>query len=175
MKTKPNNLFKLDLQLFTEGDPAPTPESQDQKYLDVIKELKEKSVSKEEYDKVVADRDKLLNDYLNGGSPTPEVEVDTTTEKELIEALYGDKAEELSNLEYWKKTCKLREMQMGRGMIDPGVPRGRDGEGPTTEDFARSAKVFEVIQECINEAGDDPAKFNELLDGRVIGGLPKKK
>ena len=174
MKTKPNNLFKLNLQLFAEEE-KPTPENQDQKYLEVIKELKEKSVPKEDYERVVADRDKLLNDYLNGGSPDPEVVVDTTTEKELIEALYGDKAQELSNLEYWKKTCKLREMQMERGMIDPGVPRGRDAGGPTTEDFARSAKVFEVIQECINASGDDPEKFNELLDSKVIGGLPKKK
>lgn len=175
MKTKPKNLFKLDLQLFAEGDQASTPESQDQKYLDVIKELKEKSVPKEDYDRVVADRDKLLNDYLNGGSTAPEVVVDTTTEKELIDALYGDKAQELSNLEYWKKTCKLREMQMERGMIDPSVPRGRDGGGPTTEDFARSARVFEVIQECIDASGDDPEKFNDLLDSKVIGGLPKKK
>ena len=170
MKTRP---YKLDLQLFAEDQPETPPTDLEQNYIEVIKELKENSVPKEDYDRVLDENKRLLNEYLNGGEPVSVPEEEKITEAQLREDLYGGK-KELTNLEYWDKTIKLREMVMARGQIDPAVPVGHKYK-PTSEDFAVSAKVFAEIGECVKAADGDPAKFNDLLDAKIIGGIPRAK
>ena len=161
--------FKLDLQMFAEEEPEPPKPEED--YLKVIKDLKEKSVSKEEYDKLLEDRNKLLNDYLNGGDLKPHVDPKNKESAEDIrEYLRQGKAR--TNLELWTKYLDLRDKVMEQGEIDPMVPVGPDVT-PKDSDFASAAKTASEIRECIENCGGDPELFNQLLDKKFIGGFPK--
>lgn len=165
--------FKLDLQMFAEGDPEPAPEPE-KDYLKIIADLKKNTVPKSEYEKVRNDRDKLLNDYLNGGDPQPEV--NDPPQKESAEDLraYLRSGKAKTNLDLWVHYLDLRDAVMEQGEIDPMVPVGEDYT-PNAADFETAEHIASEIRECINLSGGDPAKFNELLDAKIIGGLPKAK
>ena len=76
-----------------------------------LKEARENSVSKEEYDRVVKEKEQLVSEIINGegkagnGQQTPPEEADIEA---LRTKLYGPKASELSNLEYAKTALELR-------------------------------------------------------------------
>lgn len=175
-------LFKLNLQLFAEDDDDPgkdkpgdkkDPDDVDKNYLDEIKSLKEgKAKAEKDLAKAVAENKKLLKDYLDGDIP-PADEKDKTeepTEEELRESLYVKK-DCKNNLEYFKKTLKLREKVMERGEIDPFVPVGKDMT-PEQRHFDSATKIAKEIQSCIDACEDDPEQFNRLFDKKIIGGLP---
>ncbi len=95
-------------------------DEQVQMYLDQIAELKTKMetgmVSKEEYDKLMADHKKLLDDYVNKRQ-APKVEVVTKTAKELAEQFLNNKP--MSNKEYVDNALKYREAMIKERGIDP--------------------------------------------------------
>lgn len=163
--------FYLDLQMFADGDPEPTPELE-QDYLKVIKELKENSVPKADYEKVFNDRNKLLNDYLNGGNPQPSTDPEKGVSAEDIRE-YLRTGKSKTNLDLWTHYLDLRDKVMEQGGIDPMVPVGPDIT-PKDADFALAAKIASEIRECIENCDNDPELFNQLLDKKIIGGLPTK-
>ena len=173
MKTRP---FKLNLQLFAEDDPAPEDKKDpiEQNYLKELKKLKENSVPKADYDKVVEEHKKVLKELLNGethkGGDDGNNQPEDPSIKELREDLYV-KQNCKNNLEYFSKTLMLREKVMEQGGIDPFVPVGKDVT-PEDRHFATAAKIADEIQGCIDECGGDPDEFNRLLDKKIIGGLP---
>ena len=63
---------------------------------------------------------------------------------------------------------------MENGKADPFVPFGKDAN-PTQADFDLAERVASTMQECITLAGGDPERFNQEVDKRIIGGLPKRK
>lgn len=170
MKTRP---FKLNLQLFAEGDPNQQVDPVTQNYIDEIKDLKENTVPKAEYDKVVEEHKKALKEFLNGKTHKegdPEDKPEDPSIKSLREDLFV-KQNCKTNLEYFSKSLKLREKIMEEGGIDPFVPVGKDMT-PNESHFASAAKVASEIQSCIDACGGDPEEFNRLLDKKIIGGLP---
>lgn len=131
-------------------------------YLAVISDLKANSVDREKYNKLKNENQRLLETLVKGG----QIEADKTTPKEsmadLRKALYGNGCGELSNLDYWDKTLKLREMIMEEGKPDPFVLTGRNIVA-TDADRATAQKVAEVVQHCIDVAEGDSSIFtNEL-------------
>lgn len=137
----------------------------DSVYMEAIKELKENTVSKADYEKILKERDNILKQYINEKPSDNEVVV--IDSKEQIKAdredLYTDKVEGLANLDYWKKTIRLRQNVINSGKPDPSLPM----KGSTAYDEELSEKVFDVVQECIDECNDDPAVFNALLSKRT--------
>lgn len=177
MKSKP---FNLDLQMFAE-DQKPNGEEQnydspEKNLLEAYQQLKEKSVPKEDYDKVLEMNKKLLDASLNGVGEQTEGEEKPSDPSidDLRAELYGPKRKELTDLEYWEKTLALRKAVMDQGKTDPMVPVGKD-VSPTQADFATAENICSVVEECINLANGDSQEFTRQLDKRVIGGLPKKK
>lgn len=175
-------LFKLNLQLFAEDDdPGDTPPGDDKgddvdsNYLDTIKDLKEKNAEKDkQLKKAVAENKKLLKDYLDGDIPPAgddKVKSTEPTIEELRDSLYVKK-DCKNNLEYFKKTLKLREKVMEQGEIDPFVPIGKDMT-PEQRHFDDAARIAKHLQECVDSCEDDPEQFNRLLDKKIIGGLPE--
>lgn len=171
MKTRP---FKLNLQLFAEDNPNPQVDPVTQNYVKELKELKENSVPKSEYDKVVEEHKKVLKEFLNGelhkGGEGDQQSQDPSIQ-ELRDSLYV-KQDCKNNLEYFSKTLLLREKVMEQGQIDPMVPIGKDMT-PNDSHFATAAKIASEIQSCIDACGGDPEEFNRLLDKKIIGGLPR--
>lgn len=133
-------------------------------YLAAIKELKQNSVDRAEYDKLRAENKKLLDSIVNGQS----VEVEPVPEKKSIEELReAYLKEDQTNLEYITNTLNLRKALIEEGKPDPFLPIGNQIL-PTDEDVAAANKVAEVLQECVDYAEGDSSVFTNELQRRLV-------
>ena len=153
-----------------------TVEDNTQDYLAAIKELKEKSVDRSEYDKLRAENKKLIDAVVNG-QPGQEEQVVVKHSKEQIDELRNDlfnSPKELNNLEYVTKAMELREALMENGEPDPFLPVGKQ-ISPTRDDLEGAEKVAQVYRECIDYAeGDSEVFTNELMRRTRDVKLPRK-
>ena len=161
------------------GEPAPEgkkksevkPEETDKVALaKALKEARENTVSKEEYDKVVAENKALVSEVINGGGNAGNGQQDTPPQEADIEALreklYGPKSSDLNNLEFWKTTLELRDAVIAKDGIDPFLPHGANIK-PTEFDAERAEAVAEVVKQCIEEAEGDSGVFTALLQSKI--------
>lgn len=153
-----------------------TVEDNTQDYLAAIKELKEKSVDRSEYDKLRAENKRLIDAVVNG-QPGQEEQVVVKHSKEQINELRNDlfnSPRELNNLEFITKTMELREALMENGEPDPFLPVGKQ-ISPTRDDIEGAEKVAQVYAECIAYAeGDSEVFTNELMRRTRDVKLPRK-
>ena len=153
-----------------------TVEDNTQDYLAAIKELKENSVNRSEYDKLRAENKRLIDAVVNG-QPGQEEQVVVKHTKEQIDDLRNDlfnSPRELNNLEFITKTMELREALMENGEPDPFLPVGKQ-ISPTRDDIEGAEKVAQVYKECIEYAeGDSEVFTNELMRRTRDVKLPRK-
>ena len=153
-----------------------TVEDNTQDYLAAIKELKENSVDRSEYDKLRAENKRLIDAVVNG-QPGQEEQVVVKHSKEQIDDLRNDlfnSPRELNNLEFITKTMELREALMENGEPDPFLPVGKQ-ISPTRDDLEGAEKVAQVYKECIEYAeGDSEVFTNELMRRTRDVKLPRK-
>ena len=153
-----------------------TVEDNTQDYLAAIKELKENSVNRSEYEKLRAENKKLIDTVVNG-LPGQEEQVLVKHSKEQIDDLRNDlfnSPRELNNLEFITKTMELREALMENGEPDPFLPVGKQ-ISPTRDDIEGAEKVAQVYKECIEYAeGDSEVFTNELMRRTRDVKLPRK-
>ena len=153
-----------------------TVEDNTQDYLAAIKELKQNSVDRSEYDKLRAENKRLIDAVVNG-QPGQEEQVVVKHSKEQIDDLRNDlfnSPRELNNLEFITKTMELREALMENGEPDPFLPVGKQ-ISPTRDDIEGAEKVAQVYKECIEYAeGDSEVFTNELMRRTRDVKLPRK-
>lgn len=153
-----------------------TVEDNTQDYLAAIKELKQNSVNRSEYDKLRAENKKLIDAVVNGQSGQEEPAF-TKHSKEQIDDLRNElfnSPKELNNLEYITKAMELREALMENGEPDPFLPVGKQ-ISPTRDDLEGAEKVAQVYKECIDYAeGDSEVFTNELMRRTRDVKLPRK-
>ena len=153
-----------------------TVEDNTQDYLAAIKELKQNSVDRSEYDKLRAENKKLIDAVVNG-QPGQEEPVVSKHSKEQIDELRNDlfnSPRELNNLEFITKAMELREALMENGEPDPFLPVGKQ-ISPTRDDIEGAEKVAQVYKECIEYAeGDSEVFTNELMRRTRDVKLPRK-
>ena len=153
-----------------------TVEDNTQDYLAAIKELKQNSVDRSEYDKLRAENKRLIDAVVNG-QPGQEEQVVVKHSKEQIDDLRNDlfnSPRELNNLEFITKTMELREALMENGEPDPFLPVGKQ-ISPTRDDIEGAEKVAQVYKECIDYAeGDSEVFTNELMRRTRDVKLPRK-
>ena len=159
-----------------EKDVTGTVEDNTQDYITAIKELKQNSVDRSEYDKLRAENKRLIDAVVNG-QPGQEEQVVVKHSKEQIDDLRNDlfnSPRELNNLEFITKTMELREALMENGEPDPFLPVGKQ-ISPTRDDLAGAEKVAQVYKECIEYADGDSEVFtNELMRRTRDVKLPRK-
>ena len=153
-----------------------TVEDNTQDYLAAIKELKENSVNRSEYDKLRAENKKLIDAVVNG-QPGQEEPAFTKHSREQIDDLRNElfnSPRELNNLEYVTKAMELREALIENGEPDPFLPVGKQ-ISPTRDDLEGAEKVAQVYRECIEYAeGDSEVFTNELMRRTRDVKLPRK-
>ena len=153
-----------------------TVEDNTQDYLAAIKELKENSVNRSEYEKLRAENKKLIDTVVNG-LPGQEEQVIVKHSKEQIDDLRNElfnSPRELNNLEYVTKAMELREALIENGEPDPFLPVGKQ-ISPTRDDLEGAEKVAQVYKECIEYAeGDSEVFTNELMRRTRDVKLPRK-
>ena len=153
-----------------------TVEDNTQDYLAAIKELKQNSVDRSEYDKLRAENKRLIDTVVNG-LPGQEEQVVVKHSKEQIDDLRNElfnSPRELTNLEYVTKAMELREALIENGEPDPFLPVGKQ-ISPTRDDLEGAEKVAQVYRECIEYAeGDSEVFTNELMRRTRDVKLPRK-
>ena len=153
-----------------------TVEDNTQDYISAIKDLKQNSVARSEYDKLRAENKKLIDAVVNG-QPGQEEQVVVKHSKEQIDDLRNElfnSPKELSNLEYITKAMELREALIENGEPDPFLPVGKQ-ISPTRDDLEGAEKVAQVYKECIDYAeGDSEVFTNELMRRTRDVKLPRK-
>ena len=153
-----------------------TVEDNTQDYIKAIKDLKQNSVDRSEYEKLRAENKRLIDAVVNG-QPGQEEQVVVKHSKEQIDDLRNDlfnSPRELNNLEFITKTMELREALMENGEPDPFLPVGKQ-ISPTRDDIEGAEKVAQVYKECIEYAeGDSEVFTNELMRRTRDVKLPRK-
>ena len=126
-----------------------------EEYVKALKALKDNSVSKEEYDKVVADRNTLIKAVAEGNTTqTPSAETEKTPSvQELRDKLRKSGEAELSNAEYVAAALQLRDKIIAEGKIDPFLPQGVKTK-PTLIDIQGADRVAEGLKSCLDAATD---------------------
>lgn len=141
-------------------------------YISAINELKANTVDREKYNKLKDENQRLLNTLVSGGQievPTEE-KVDVS---QLRKELYSN-GDNLSNLDYWTKTMKLREALMDAGKPDPFIPQGKNIVA-TDADRAAAQKVADGIQHCIDVADGDSSIFTNELQRITVDIIPTRR
>lgn len=163
------------IQLFAEGDetnPAQD-ENPNNAYIDTIKQLKENTVPKEEYEKLVAERARLLKSVIDGdpieGERGAEQESAPDVDTLRREILNVDVS--MTNLEYVTKVLKMRDaiIKEKGPDADPFLPPYANlGERHTSEEIAKDQENAEAVasflENTVEQAHGDPEVFNSLLN-----------
>lgn len=138
-----------------------------------INELKQNTVSKEEYNKVVAEKNKYLKALVKG-TPVPEAEA----KKEVVDIpalVHEMRDQELDNLTYWKKGLKYRDAVIDQYGIDPFAGRPGVKWSPTDIDYEGAQKLADKIQECINTCDNNSEIFTAKLQAITNDVAPQVK
>ena len=161
------------------GDPKPEEkkekksEQSNVELAKALKEARENSVPKADYEKLEKENKELVAQIINGegnvgnGQPTPE-KVDI---KALREDLYGPKGADLSNLDFLKKTLQLRQAVIEQEGYDPFLPHGAKIK-PNEQDVERAEAVAKTVQECIDKSEGSSEVFTALLQQETANDSP---
>lgn len=146
-------------------------EDSTQKYLDTINELKQNTVSKEKYEKILEENRQLLSNIVNGVENTKKEEekVDLNTlRKTLISPNSTD-------LEIVKSALELRKEIMKNGGKDPFLPNSSNFQA-TNYEKERSEQIANIFQKCIETAdGNNSVFINELNRITIDSPMPKRR
>ena len=153
--------------LETQQQPDVNPE--DKTLLEAYNELKENSISKKEYDRVLKRNEDLTqalirNDKLEDDDKPKESNMAKI--KRLTNELYSDKREDMTNLEYCQKTVELRDTIIAEGGRDPFLPTS----GENKDSYANqqtAEKVANGLKKMVEDANGSPEAFNSLYQARV--------
>lgn len=147
-------------------NPDNEPEMTAKEYINQIKDLKEKTVSREEYDRIKNDNKELAKALINGtganipGITKPEEKPDLD---DLRKKLFTKKSK--NDLEYFTNLLALRDGVMADGQPDPFLPINREFRA-TAQDEADAERIATQIKEAIEYADGDPAVFSNDLRRR---------
>lgn len=131
-------------------------------YIAALNEMKQNSVSKAEYQKVVNENKQLIETLIsNGQMENPEIKDPVD-----IEALRHDLARngsKMTNLEYVSKVVDLRDAILESGGPDPFLPNSAQYKADFN-DMATAERVANTFKHCIEYANGDSEVFtNELM------------
>lgn len=128
-------------------------------YIEQIQQLRENSVSKQQYEKLQREHQKAMNALINGGQ-IEQKPVERRSADEVRKDLFSGK--DYSNLQYVELALELRDSVIAEGGIDPFLPQGKKIKA-TKEDKETAEMVAEGFRHCIEYAQGDSAVFtNEL-------------
>lgn len=142
-----------------------------QMYIDQINELKNNSVSKEQYNKVLEENRNLLKSLVEGQPATSTEEPEPSRS---VEEILKDFNSDTTNLDHIKYVMELHNKRMEEGIND-FVPMGHN-IAPTDDDIAAAKQVEDFLNDLIKTADGDPVVFNNEYQRRVMDlPLPRRK
>lgn len=141
-----------------------------QDYISAINEIKQNTVSKEAYNKVVEDNRKLLDSLVHGtGNGQDQEQKPKEPDIDGLRGeLYGNESSNMTNLEYVDKTLQLRKALMDKGEQDPFATKAGKNYTPELVDFQKAERVASTLQECVDIAQGNPDVFDNEFQRRLI-------
>ena len=149
-----------------------TPEEPQEDYIAAITELKENTVSKQQYAQLKEENSKLLKALINGEAIDGIEQPSTPDIEELRKQLFSGEAE-LNNLDYVIKTLELRDALIARGAADPFLPIGHQIT-PSPSDIEAANRVATVLNECVDYADGDSNIFTTELQRKMVDAMPAR-
>lgn len=163
--------FKLYIQFFADGDQEPpaqpaepeqTTPNQADVYAEALAEVKENSVPKEDYERIRAERDRLVKLTLEQREPPhPEEKPQERPLDDIRKELFGER---LTNYDYVKDALELRSRLISEGKGDPFVSPDSDDE---VNDKKIAEDVAQVLQDTLEQCKDNPDLFPAALQLRL--------
>ena len=143
----------------------------DQNYIEALAKMRENSVPKEQYQKLVDENKQLVEAMINGetiknSAPEPEVDIDKLRSELLTK--------DMTNMEYTKKSLELRNELLKRGEHDPFAPYRHNAE-PEESDLVAASKAANALQHCLDVANGYPDVFNNELQRIMVDTVPITK
>ena len=150
-------------------------------YIDEIKKLKENTVSKEDFEKLEAERNELLKAYIDGKDIDIDLPGENNTDsdktiEELRKSLLREDSD-MTNLDFWKKSLKLREEIIERDGedADPFLPHSSQ-YAVSQDDKNSVARVVSAVEDCIEKSEGNPETFRALLNSMIMDDkIPARK
>lgn len=145
-----------------------------QMYLEQIKSLKQNTVSKDEYNKILNENRNLLQTIVDGGS------LDDKTSTEVVRPLDEIRKELFDpnndNLTYCSRAIELRDatLKATGGKDDIFVPHGYNIVADEN-DYQCAQKLADTLKECIDYADGDSMVFTNELQRRLIDNIPLRR
>lgn len=129
--------------------------------LNEIKSLKETTVPKEEYEKVLAEKKKIMKDFIYGSGDSANVKEAKPNIQELRQKVLGDDVEKLSDLDFWKGVSDLYHARLEEG-VNIFLPEG-DKSKYTRDDYQNVTGFMETIDSIIEDSEGDPNVFHSIF------------
>lgn len=147
-------------------NPDNEPEMTANEYINQINNLRENTVSREEYERIKNDNRELAKALINGtGANIPGITKPENKPNldDLRKKLFTKKSK--NDLEYFTNLLALRDGVMADGQPDPFLPINREFRA-TAQDEADAERIATQIKEAIEYADGDPAVFSNDLRRR---------
>ena len=135
-----------------------------EEYAEAYKQMREKYVPKEMYEKAKEDN-KALVKALSGEGPIPEgvqEKAKPADVKQLRKEFLEAGETNLSNAQYVKKALELRKAVIAEGGMDPFLPSGAKAT-PTPKDIEGAQKTADALQSWLDAATDETGKVDDDL------------
>lgn len=135
----------------------------EQNYIEVIQNLKNNTVSKAEYERVIAENKTLANAFATSQPASAEAPDEPTHTQEEIDNLTTKlTSKNLSNLEYIKTSLALRDAVISVHGTDPFLPTN-SGYVATDADVEKANRIADGLRQMVEYANGDPKLFNSEL------------
>lgn len=141
-------------------------------YVEAIKNLKQNSVSKADYDALRLENKKLLQAVVNGQTIEVEPEEPEVDLAQLRKNVFDNPNQ--TNLDYVTNVLKLRDAVLEKEGYDVFVPQSSQ-YSPTQDDIARANKVAEQFKEMVDIADGNPNVFLNEYQRRVKDDIPIRR
>lgn len=130
--------------------------------LNEVKKLKETSVPKEEYDKLLAEKKKLMRDFVYGGGQESKTE-DTVDLGKIRKNLFTDKVEDMTNRDFWKNVITLRKERLEKEGVDIFLPKGEKTRY-SRDDYEKASAIADTIESMLKDSEENPQLFQVLFN-----------
>lgn len=144
-------------------------------YIEALKQMKQNTVSKDEYEALKQKNKELLQSLVDGNSQFKESEqpkkpVDIEAKRKELFTDFGRK----TDLENAKNILELRNAILDQKGIDVFLPT-HEGKFKLTEyDIKRSQEIADYIQSAIDYADGDSSLFIQELNRNMTDSAPRK-
>lgn len=131
--------------------------------LNEVKKLKENSVPKEEYDKLLAENKKIIRDFVYGSGDSSNVGEAKPNIEELRNKIFGDNVEQMSNRDFWKNVSELYHTRLEQDGENIFLPKGKKTRYER-KDYEVVESMMNTIDLMLEDSKDNPSLFTTLFN-----------